>query len=147
MRCRHRLSKLLLRHGRVWDASTWTKAHQQWLGSQRFEQVNTELAYVDAVAACQGLTARREKLDERLSHVAREAEFWPMVSRLRAFRGIDTPSALVIVLEVGDFHRFSRAVQLGSWLGLVPSRQQSGETDTHWSDHQDRLQVRPADPC
>lgn len=37
----------------------------------------------------------------------------------------------MIVLEVGDFARFPRAVQLGSWLGLVPSRQQSGESDTH----------------
>jgi transposase len=38
---------------------------------------------------------------------------------------------LIIVLEVADFTRFARAVQLGSWLGLVPSRQQSGESDTH----------------
>jgi transposase len=77
------------------------------------------------------MLARRVALDERLSHVARDTEFWPVVRRLRAFRGIDTLSALVIVLEVGDFKRFGRAVQLGSWLGLVPSRQQSGETDTH----------------
>jgi transposase len=131
MRCRHRLSKLLLRHGRVWDASTWTEAHAQWLAAQRFEQVNTELAYVDALAAGQGLLTRRQALDERLSHVAREDEFWPIVSRLRAFREIDTLSALVVALEVGDFHRFARAVQLGFWLGLVPSRHQSGETDTH----------------
>jgi transposase len=131
MRCRHRLSKLLLRHGRVWDQSTWTQAHQRWLGAQHFEHVNTELAYLDNLAACEGLLARRVALDERLSHVARDTEFWPVVRRLRAFRGIDTLSALVIVLEVGDFGRFGRAVQLGSWLGLVPSRQQSGETDTH----------------
>jgi transposase len=112
-----RLSKLLLRHGRVWDASTWTVAHQRWLAAQQFAQVNTELAYLDNLAACAGLLARRQALDERLSRVAREEEFWPIVSRLRAFRGIDTLSALVIVLEVGDFHRFDRAVQLGSWLG------------------------------
>jgi len=37
------------------------------------------------------------------------------------------------VLEVADFTRFPRAVQLGSWLGLVPSREQSGETDRHGS--------------
>jgi transposase len=131
MRCRHRLSKLLLRHGRVWDASTWTQAHRRWLGAQRFEHVNTELAFLDGLAACQGLVARRDELDERLSHVAREDEFWPLVRRLRAFRGIDTLTALVIVLEVGDFHRFDRAVALGSWVGLTPSRHQSGEQDTH----------------
>jgi transposase len=38
MRCRHRLSKLLLRHGRVWDQTTWTLAHRRWLGAQSFEQ-------------------------------------------------------------------------------------------------------------
>ena len=130
-RCRHRLSKLLLRHGRVWDAPTWTQTHERWLDAQRFEHVNTELAYLDNLAACRGLLARRTALDERLSHIAREAEFWPLVSRLRAFRGIDTLSALILVLEIGDFARFRRAVQLPSWLGLVPSRQQSGESDTH----------------
>ena len=102
MRCRHRLSKLLLRHGRVYDASTWTKTHRQWLGAQSFEHQNTELAFIDNLAACDGLTARKDALDERLSGVALDPEFWPIVRRLRAFRGIDTLSALIIVLEVCD---------------------------------------------
>jgi len=133
MRCRHRLSKLLLRHGRVWDRSAWTKAHRQWLSAQTFTQPNTELAFIDNLAACDGLSARREALDERLSHIVTDPEFWPTVRRLRAFRGIDTLSALIITLEVADFTRFSRAPQLGSWLGLVPSREQSGESDAYGS--------------
>jgi transposase len=76
---------------------------------------------------------RTQALDESLSRVAREPGFWPLVARLRAFRGLDTLSALMIVLEVADFTRVARAVQLGSWLGLVPSRQQSGESDMHGS--------------
>ena len=94
---------------------------------------NTELAFIDNLAACDGLTARRQALDERLSWVALDPEFWPLVARLRAFRGLDTLSALIVVLEVAGFERFPRAVQLGSWLGLVPSRQQSGEQDVHGS--------------
>src|SRR5689334_11323434 len=31
MRCRHRLSKLLLRHGRVYDQTAWTRTHARWL--------------------------------------------------------------------------------------------------------------------
>jgi len=131
MRCRHRLSKLLLRHGRVYDRKAWTQAHARWLASQSFEQPNTELAFIDNLAACDGLLARKQALDERLSRIAREPEFWPLVSRFRCFRGLDTLSALIIVLEVADFTRFARAVQLGSWLGLVPSREQSGEHDRH----------------
>ena len=94
MRCRHRLSKLLLRHGRVWDRTAWTQAHRQWLSAQTFEHQNTELAFIDNLAGCDGLTARRHALDERLSHVATDPEFWPLVRRLRAFRGVDTLSAL-----------------------------------------------------
>src|SRR5438552_11239029 len=37
MRVRHRLSKLLLRHGLVYDASAWTGAHDAWLRRQRFD--------------------------------------------------------------------------------------------------------------
>jgi transposase len=47
---------------------------------------------------------------------------------LRCFRGIDTLIALVLCLEIGDFHRFHRPAQLASWLGLVPSLDQSGES-------------------
>ncbi len=36
MRARHRLSKLLLRHGAVYEATAWTRAHDQWLRRQRF---------------------------------------------------------------------------------------------------------------
>lgn len=133
MRCRHRLSKLLLRHGRVWDRTGWTKVHREWLGAQTFAHHNTELAFIDHLAACDGLTVRRQVLDERLSWIATDPEFSPLVRRLRAFRGIDTLSALILTLEIADFTRFQRAVQLGAWLGLVPSREQSGETDRHGS--------------
>ena len=72
MRCRHRVSKLLLRHGRVWErtSGTWTQAHRRWLAGQRFEHVATELAYLDSLAAVDGLVARKAALDERLSQLA-----------------------------------------------------------------------------
>ena len=35
MRTRHRLSKLLLRRGIVWEARAWTGAHELWLARQR----------------------------------------------------------------------------------------------------------------
>lgn len=133
-RLRHRVSKLLLRYGRVYDGGgTWTQAHRAWLAAQRFEHVPTELAYLDALAAIDGLLARRAALDERLSLLATEPEHWPTVSRLRCFRGIETLSALVLHLEVGDFARFQRPGQLAAWLGLVPSLHQSGESETRGS--------------
>jgi len=60
MRCRHRVSKLLLLHARVYpETTTWTRPHRQWLARQRFDQAATELAYLDALAAVDGLVARK----------------------------------------------------------------------------------------
>jgi transposase len=133
-RLRHRVSKLLLRYGRVYDGGgTWTQAHRRWLAAQRFEHVPTELAYLDALAAIDGLLTRRAALDERLSLLATEPQHWPTVARLRCFCGIETLSALVLHLEVGDFGRFQRPGQLAAWLGLVPSLHQSGESETRGS--------------
>jgi transposase len=133
-RLRHRVSKLLLRYGRVYDGGgTWTQAHRAWLAGQRFEYPATELAYLDALAAIDGLLARRAALDERLSLLVAEPDHWPTVARLRCFRGIETLSALVLHLEVGDFARFQRPGQLAAWLGLVPSLHQSGESETRGS--------------
>lgn len=134
MRCRHRVSKLLLLHGRVYpDSSTWTQRHRQWLAGQRFEQAAAELAYVDCLAAVDGLVARKAALEERLSRLAVEGEWWPTVSRLRCFRGIDTLSAFALCLEIGDFARFQRPSQLAAWLGLVPALSQSGESSSQGS--------------
>jgi transposase len=133
MRCRHRVSKLLLLHGRVYEGGTWTKTHQRWLHAQRFDEAATELAYLDALAAVDGLVARKVALDERLSRLAVDGPWSPTVARLRCFRGIDTLTALALCLEIGDFARFQRPAQLASWLGLVPSLNQSGESSSHGS--------------
>ena len=94
-RARHRVSKLLLLNGRVYPRahSTWTREHRRWLAAQRFEQIPTELAFIDALAAVDGLTTRRQALDERLSRLAQDDRLWPTIARLRCFRGIDTLTA------------------------------------------------------
>lgn len=128
MRCRHRVSKLLLLHGRVYEGGAWTKTHRRWLAQQRFEQAATELAYLDCLAAVDGLVARKAALDERLSRLALEGDWAQTVARLRCFRGIDTLTAFVLALEIGDFSRFPRPAKLSGWLGLVPSLDQSGQS-------------------
>ena len=130
MRCRHRVSKLLLQHGRVYpEPTTWNQRHRIWLSRQHFEHEPTEIAFVDLLAAVDGLVARKSALDERLLRLAQDERLWPTVRRLRAFRGIDTLTALALHLELGgDWQRFSSPRKLFSWLGLTPTLEQSGES-------------------
>ncbi|HEX2477650.1 MAG TPA: IS110 family transposase [Geminicoccaceae bacterium] len=132
MRARHRTSKMLLRHGRVWSGgSTWTQRHRVWLAGQQFERLESELAFADYLATVDAAAARKAALAERLSRLALEEDLWPTVSRLRAFRGIDTLTALGLHLELGgDWARFGRPAQLSAWLGLIPSLHQSGQSAT-----------------
>jgi transposase len=129
LRARHRLSKFLLRNGRVWPAekTAWTHQHRVWLARQRFDEPELELVYADLIATVDALCDRRGRLDHALEQLARRGSFWPTVSRLRAFRGVDTISALGIHLEAGDWTRFARAKDVGAYFGLVPSLEQSGE--------------------
>ena len=46
MRLRHRVSKLLLRHGHVYyGGAAWTRDHSLWLQRIRFDQSGTQAAY------------------------------------------------------------------------------------------------------
>lgn len=121
---------MLLRHGRVYPkATTWTAEHRRWLSVQRFDQAASDLVFADLLAAVDGLTARKAAIALQLSQLATDPTWWPTVARLRAFRGIDTLTALSIHLELGaDWRRFERASALGAWLGLTPSLSQSGES-------------------
>jgi transposase len=133
MNARHRVSKMLLRHGRVYpEPSTWTQKHRRWLAAQQFSEPMSAFTYADLVATVDGLTARKKMLAERISVLATDPSWWPIVARLRAFRGVDTLTALAVHLELGaDWQRFQKPARVGSWLGLTPSRQQSGESDHH----------------
>jgi transposase len=72
MRARHRLSKLLLRHERVYDASAWTLAHDAWLRRQRFESRPLTLAFEECYSAVLQAKMRRDALDVAIAELAAE---------------------------------------------------------------------------
>jgi transposase len=135
MTARHRVSKMLLRHGVVYPKdNTWGSEHRRWLARQQFSEPMSELVFGDLIAHVDGLTARKAELAERISQLALDPLWWPTVARLRAFRGIDTLTAFSIHLELGaDWRRFEQPAALGAWLGLTPSLTQSGESSRQGS--------------
>lgn len=125
MRARHRLSKLLLRQGLVWDATAWTGAHEQWLRSQRFDRRGVALAFDEALDAVFTVGARRERLDAAILEMSELEPLAGPVGRLRCLRGVSTLTAVGLSVEIADWHRFTGAT-IGSYLGLVPSEASSG---------------------
>jgi transposase len=126
MRARHRLSKLLLRQGVVYDGgNAWTGAHDRWLRQQRFPTVATTLAFESDYEAVLAVQARRDRLDAAITAMAGNSEFTPVVRRLSCLRGVSTLTAFALAVELGDWQRFT-GNSIGAFVGLVPSEHSSG---------------------
>jgi transposase len=128
MRCRHRLSKLLLRHGvRFDDGDAWTDRHRAWLNTIELDWPAAQATLLDCRGAIDQLAHRRDQLEREIVAILPRSPWQAQVGLLRCLRGVDTLTAVGLCAEVGDFTRFARAEQLMSYLGLVPSEHTSGQ--------------------
>ncbi len=126
MRCRHRLSKLLLRHGIVYSGGqAWTGAHETWLRAQQFTQRGIQLAFDADLEAMLLTLGRRDRLDKAIIEMAGDGQYAAVVRRLGCLRGVSTLTAFGLAVEIGDWHRFTGAT-IGAYLGLVPTESSSG---------------------
>jgi transposase len=133
MAARHRLSKLLLRHGIVYDGKqAWTGAHDRWLRQQRFEHPGLRAAFDADYEAVEQILARKARLDTAIEKMAAESEYAPIVTRLGCLRGVSTLTGFGLAVEIGDWHRFSGAT-IGAFVGLVPSEHSSGQSRSQGS--------------
>jgi transposase len=128
MRCRHRLSKLLLRHGiRFEDGHAWTDRHRQWLAGVMLEWPAAQTTLLDLRGAIDALTVRRDQLEREIIALLPTSPWRVQVGRLRCLRGVDTLTAVGLCAEIGDFERFAKAGQLMSYIGVVPSEATTGQ--------------------
>lgn len=72
-------------------------------------------------------------LERRIRHfdqeIERIAKHYPSAARLRQVSGVGALTSLAFVLSVDDPARFKKSRRVGSWLGLCPKVQASGERD------------------
>jgi transposase len=73
------------------------------------------------------LTDQIKEYDRKIEQISKEK--YPETELLRAIKGVGPVTALAFVLILEDPERFSKSRQVGSFLGLTPRRDQSGEID------------------
>jgi transposase len=126
-----RIRWLLKGHGiKLAPANAWTDKYWQWL-----EQLANGGLSAGAGAALGSLMrqvkwlwSERDRLDEQVFALAQSERYAPVVEVLCRHKGIGTLTAMVFLTEMGDLSRFSNRRQVGSFLGLVPSSFESGES-------------------
>jgi len=136
MRCAHKrelkrikqcILSFCLRNGHKYEGRTyWTGSHVSWMKGLPFAEALKDilLEYLDTY---EKLTDKLERLDCELLRISDKPRYKEATDRLACLKGITKQSALTIVSEIGDFHRFAAPSGYCSYLGLAPGESSSGE--------------------
>jgi transposase len=128
LRARNRLSRFLLRQGRIFrETRSWSLAHRAWLKKQQFEWATLQQTFEGYMRAVDDADAQMRAYDQQLQDLAQQTAYQKRVSYLRCLKGIDTLSALTLVVEAQDFRRFEKAASFMGFTGLVSSEYSSGD--------------------
>ena len=127
-----------LRHNYRFEGTShhWTQTHIKWLQSLKPEGLYREIL-LEYLLTFDQLTNKLERLDQRIEELSSDPDYQDNVHKLSCFLGVRTQTALSVLVEVGDFKRFSSARHFSSYLGLVPGEDSSG-------DDQNRLGITKA---
>jgi transposase len=127
---RQQASAFLLRQGLHYPdgKKTWTKAHMDWLASQKLEYPEQRIAFEETMLAVRQAQERLDRLEQAIGVTVPDWSLAELVTALMAMRGIDLISAATLLAEIGDLSRFRTPPQLMAYLGLVPSEDSTGDT-------------------
>ena len=127
-RIKQQIIAFCTRQGFIFDGkSNWTQKHMKWLNNLEMEPLLREVLD-EYLLTYQKLTERIESFDKRIEELAGGERYAEKVKKLSCFLGVKTHTALSVIVETGDFNRFTKAQQYASFLGLVPSEHSSGES-------------------
>jgi transposase len=129
LKARQQLKAMLLRHGqRYTGKSSWTAAHERYLGTVSFAHPAQDIGFAEYRQAVRDAHERVERLTEALRSQAEHWRLQPLVAALSSLRGVDFVAAVTLVAEIGDFSRFAHPTEVMGFLGLVPSEFSTGNT-------------------
>ena len=110
----------------------WTKTHWTWLRglTQRGRETpqGVRIALDTLLRQMEAIRAEIAYLDREVKGLSETRRYAESVSALTAEKGVAVLTAMVFLTELGDLRRFPSRRQIGAFLGIVPSSNESGES-------------------
>jgi len=129
---KRRICGMLLNAGLIYreGRSLWTQKHRAWLAQLRRQLVGPlQIALVAELEHLEYLQMQRDALDTEIERYAQSTPFRERVAALCCLRGVKTLTAMTLLSEIGDIHRFHSPRSLMAYFGLVPSERSSGNRE------------------
>lgn len=115
------------RHGFIYEGCYWTERHLSWLKHLEVSGLYRETLDEYLVSYAEQ-NAKINRFDERITDLASDDDYREKVSQLGCLLGIKVHTALSLIVETGDFSRFSKGNKYAAFLGLVPGEKSSAES-------------------
>lgn len=109
----------------------WTGAFEGWLrglaGAQSPLTHGAKLALGSLLRQRAALEEERARFDQEVVALAQTLRYADPARALMQLQGVGLLTAMVFLTEMGDLNRFKNRKQVGAYLGLAPSSDESGE--------------------
>ena len=150
-RAKTRVQMLLKRYGLRKPESvgeSWTKRHWAWLagltGARSALGAWTRKTLRHMLDRVTWLEGEAKAIDQEVGELSRTARYAEPARVAMEDSGVGVLTAMVFLTEMGDLRRFGNRAAVGSFVGLAPSRNQSGECEGGFGHitHQGPARVR-----
>ena len=123
---KQRIGAFCMRKALKYDGTNWSQKHLQWLRNLKLDSLNRE-TLDEYMATYEEATSKVERFDARIEELAAQEQYQEKVKRLGCLLGIQTHTALSLIVETGDFHRFAKGNTYAAYLGMAPGENSSGD--------------------
>jgi transposase len=111
----------------------WTLPFRQWLarltGSSSPLSPGARVALGTLLRQLAFLEHEAKRLDRQVEQLAQKERYAEAVEQMKTRAGVGTLTAMVFLTELGDLTRFTSRKEVGAFLGLVPSSDDTAESD------------------
>jgi transposase len=127
-RTKQKLGAMCIRYGKRYNKtkSQKTKTYDSWLASQRMPSEGAQVAFEILLEQKERLEAKKQVLIKTIEDLCKTEYFKETADALCLLIGIKPVTAFRMIVEIGDFKRFTTARGFAAYLGLVPSEGSSG---------------------
>jgi transposase len=110
----------------------WTRAFRSWLQWELTAKdsplgIGGQAALASLLRQLAFLEEEAERLDKQVVALAWSPRYEARMRAVTKLSGVGVLTAIVFLTELGDLSRFANRRQIGAYLGLAPSSQESGE--------------------
>jgi transposase len=124
---KQQINSLLLTQDFRWPSTKWTGQHRVWLKKLRLRDKYSQQVLDELLGLLDYLGSRIQYLDKEIEKLAQSEIYAPSVKKLKAFKGIQTLTAMLLIAEITNFRRFPNPRALMAFLGLIPSEDSSDD--------------------